>query len=1110
MGLMLIVGLVGAAYVVTFQKDVLQHMARHLIAGSLGDRVTIRRIHVGLFPRPELTLKDVTVSEPDRDNPIFRASDIRLGISVFPVGQDAPTPNVLIIENAHFDLERDEHGQWNYQDILHDGSSGRLGALLSRSALELVNGSIDIEDRFRREAPVRVRAEAVKLQIERLGLEGATDVSLSARLSDRGTGALLSCYGTIEHLGGFLDFEPTEQPDVLPQLALHTRVELDRRTLLRAAEFFRVGDVPTGFRGHASAQGHVRFAPGVQGYDLVVSDLVVSTDVLDLHAEVSMAGLLHPDPPTLSSRWTSTPVAVQHLPHLIPRDWRSAELYQTIRRRILQGKIRAVSATFSGSAHRGLGYALGGEFHVSEGIVAFGPTWGTAEKVAGVIHVRPDRVQLSDFQGLYGHIPVTEGTGTIMLDEDAPRLTTQLAGVVSPTQVFDIVEKIFDWDAGDSSLPSLRGHTGQGAMTIRFGGPLRHPERIRFLSAEYRPEQVTLQLPGLRGLVTRVNGLLAFSPRQLRFENVSGVYGKSDVRIEGTMPFSKPSSVDEVRIEGHMHGRDIATLFPRLAVSEREVLSGAATYAVVVAGDVTTPNIRGTVDLQGLGIVVPGIMDKAPTLEGQLNFNVRVGENHQLSFKHVALTFPSVSLAGQGHVRHGHTPALDVSFTTAPVHFTALPPGLRLFDGAVSAGTLEVSLALRGTGRDWRSWHKSGWVALTKGTVTIGGMMPVSHVFLRAKLDGHTADLKHLQWMIGESRMRTTGVIRQWDSQPDMTLTVTSSQFDLARLIPGGRQSPLRRTVEHLARTATVSGNLQFDHAWYKQLSVRALTGRLRIRNSVIDIEAIQGTTDHGTIQGRVLAHLPVQQPATVKVWFDVHKMPLLALEHTFLEARTLDERLITGMVSAKGVLAGHGRDARGIIPTLTGNLQLSIVDGRVRRGTVVPKILTILNLPSLLQGQVDIQKDGYPFDQQTGTLTVANGRLASENIVMDGPVLKMTAAGQYDFIHDDLDVVAAVSPFGSYFDLLRKISLFGMLIDNDEQGVLSALFAVKGSLHAPHVTPMPLESLAFGVTRFGILAFNVLKNTITLPQKMFFYGEDTSQPASQPADSVDDDDEEF
>ncbi len=1106
--LIVIVSFLGVAYVVTFQRDVLHKAAQHIIAGSLGEQITIRDIRMELFPRPELRLIDVSINVPGWNKPMFRASEIRLRTGAVLTEGDAPASQVLIVENARFDLGRDRNGRWNYQDLLQDGSSGTLGAFLAGSSLKLINGSLDIEDTFRRDAPLRIHADTVELRVERLALTGPTEIFLSARLADEETGAMVSSYGTVEHIGGFLNFQPTKRQDLTPQLALYARTELDRHMLSHIADLFKFEEVPMGLQGKISAQGHVRFAPGVQGYDLAVSDLVVLTDVIDLNVEANVAGLFLPDPPTLSGKWTSTPLAIQHLPQWLPRDGLSSKLYRMIRRHDFRGKIRAVSATFSGSAREGLGYSLGGEFHLSDGTAAFGPKWGKAEHVEGIIRVQSDRIQLSDVRGAYNDIPVTGGTGTIVWDGEGGRLTSTLTGTASPTQLLGVVQKFVHWDTEQYLAPPLHDQPGHGSVTIQFDVLLQHPESIVFHNAEYRPEEAVMRLPGLPGPVTHISGLLDFSPHHLRLKNVRGLYGKSDFHIEGTMNFAGPASIDEVRIQGHMHGRDLATLFPH-PPGDQAMFSGSARYVVVVDGKPEAPVIRGAVDLQGLGIAVPGIINKASPLEGELDFHVLPGGNRRLSFKHLSLRFPSVGLAGQGRLRYGPKPAINISFTTDPILFAALPPGLQLFNGAISDGKLEVSLALQGTERNWRLWKKSGWVALTKGTVNIDGLAPpISHVFIRARLNGHAADLKHLQWRMGESQVRITGAVQQWDSRPSITGTLMSSQFDLARLIPGGERSSLRRSLATIARTATVSGNLQLDHARYKALSFQTLTGRLRIQDGIIGVEDIRGQTAQGTMQGRMLIHLPLQQPATMKTWFDVRGISLLALEQTFLDAKTLDERLITGMVSAKGVLAGHGRDAGGILPTLNGNLTLSIVDGRIKRGTVVPKILAIMNLPSMLQGQIELQKEGYPFDKQTGTLTIADGLMTSEDIVIDGPVLKMTAAGQFDFLRDDLDVVAAISPFGSYFDLLRKIPLFKLLMDDGKQGVLSAMFKIKGPLHAPRVTPMPMESFAMGVTRFGTLAFNVLKNTIALPAKMFSNEGAAAQPASQPADSPDDEGE--
>ena len=99
--------------------------------------------------------------------------------------------------------------------------------------------------------------------------------------------------------------------------------------------------------------------------------------------------------------------------------------------------------------------------------------------------------------------------------------------------------------------------------------------------------------------------------------------------------------------------------------------------------------------------------------------------------------------------------------------------------------------------------------------------------------------------------------------------------------------------------------------------------------------------------------------------------------------------------------------------------------------------------------------------------------------------------------MNDELDVVTAASPLGPYFELLQKIPLVHLLLDGEEEGFDLAMFSVKGSLQAPTIEPLAAESVVSGLTGFARLALTILKNTLTLPQKMLFPDENTD-PDSQ------------
>ena len=201
------------------------------------------------------------------------------------------------------------------------------------------------------------------------------------------------------------------------------------------------------------------------------------------------------------------------------------------------------------------------------------------------------------------------------------------------------------------------------------------------------------------------------------------------------------------------------------------------------------------------------------------------------------------------------------------------------------------------------------------------------------------------------------------------------------------------------------------------------------------------------------------------------------------------------------GVLRGHGRNPHGVLPTLNGKIEFVAQEGHILKleTRAIWKILSILNLPAVLQGKVDFDKEGLQYNRTTATLTIQNGLMQTQNFIIDSPVVKITAAGNYDMPTDQLDMAWAVSPFGSYSQFLQSIPLFGRLVAGDRKGLATALFQVKGPIEDPNVTYLPMKSFATGLTGVAQLAFDVLKNTVLLPVDILSPQEET-EPAYDPA----------
>jgi hypothetical protein len=166
--------------------------------------------------------------------------------------------------------------------------------------------------------------------------------------------------------------------------------------------------------------------------------------------------------------------------------------------------------------------------------------------------------------------------------------------------------------------------------------------------------------------------------------------------------------------------------------------------------------------------------------------------------------------------------------------------------------------------------------------------------------------------------------------------------------------------------------------------------------------------------------------------------------------------------------------------------LQILVEEGRMYQVPVLSTLLSLLNLPAVLQGQVDLDREGMPFDRLKLAGSISNGVVHTKEFLLDSPVLKISGTGRYDMLADEFDMVLATSPLGSYSALLKRIPLFGYLLAGDRQGFDTAVFELKGSANKPQLRYLPAESLMTGVKGTAQLAFDILVNAITLPQKAF------------------------
>ncbi|MEJ2231798.1 MAG: AsmA-like C-terminal region-containing protein, partial [Nitrospirales bacterium] len=365
-------------------------------------------------------------------------------------------------------------------------------------------------------------------------------------------------------------------------------------------------------------------------------------------------------------------------------------------------------------------------------------------------------------------------------------------------------------------------------------------------------------------------------------------------------------------------------------------------------------------------------------------------------------------LRGQGAIRYRPDVTWEGRLDSGPIYLGLLPEGIRLLGDMIQAGILEIQLKGSGQGSDWTRWNTKGWVALTEGVVAIPGVQdPISNLFMRLKVDRDQLDLKRLEFRLKDSEAVITGFMKNWKTTPVVSVMLEAPQFDIDLLIPKSERSAIRGGIEWLATHGTLEGSIHIERPTYKNLSGKKLSAALKIHDNLVSVDKVQTMVEeHGSFRGRFFIHLPQGKAAAMRVSFQATDLPF----EKILNALGDERRLITGNMNVRGMIQGNGRDRRGVSPTLNGSVEFSLREGYVRKGTILPRILALLNLPHVLRGKVDFEETGFPFKKVSSKIKIEEGKFSTKNFFLNSSIMKASAAGMYDLHSDQLEGITAVS----------------------------------------------------------------------------------------------------
>jgi uncharacterized protein involved in outer membrane biogenesis len=1078
--------------------DYLKTLALQQIQRTFGSHVSVGKTSFALFPHPHFLVSDIVVKERPESHAVFRAQSMSLELGIGQLLVKKIMVREFLVDHPEIELRRDPTGEWRFLSHSSDDSPiASLAKFLVTGKFVVTGGKIIIID----ESPREIVRGFVIEDVACLSKTSQQDSSMSSTFEL--SGKLRQAHGFAPfHIQGQLEAVLSasvpsigSRPVIFDQVTFSGQVKAEQVEVNQLGEYLPNGESLSVFPGTLNVESQVKWIQNVNSSQLYLTNIGVSSSFITLGGAANF-DVLEDGHQMMGFSMRSSTVDLETVRHYVPKAWIPDGIVPIWEKGQWGGELDIAEARVTGSTREDVGTSVTGMFRLNNGYVAI-PDWPKTEHIRGTVVVEPDRIKLSEVHGVYDGIPVEVTEGIFLFKDSGPWGDVEIQGPVPAEKVLRTVTQLgarSDFDM----LKSWKVSEGSGWLRLRFAGNLFDSPGLKFQYGEYQPQDLVLHIPGFPHPFSHGHGKITFSRDSTVLEGIQGEVGAYPLALSGTITYQEESRFEPLKINASFEGQDVLPAFSSLTNGSGVHVTGPLKASLTLTGPTRHPKIKGWIDGEGASIDVPSVLKKQAEQEATLEFDAQFHQGGIVRFERVELMMLPLRLRGQGALRYRPDITWEARLDSGPVYFGMLPEGIQLLGDVIQSGILEIQLKGSGRGTDWTRWNTQGWVALTEGVVAIRGVPdPISNLFVRLKVDRDHLDLKRMEFRLKDSEAVITGFMKNWKTTPVVSVMLESPQFDIDLLIPKAERSAIRDGIEWLAAHGTLEGSVHIERPTYKHLSGKKLSAVLKIHDNLVSVDKVQTMVEeHGTLGGRFFVHLPQGKPAAMRATFQANDLPF----EKILNMLGDEQRLITGNMGVRGMIQGHGRDRRGVVPTLNGSVEFSLRDGYVRKGTILPRILALLNLPNVLRGKVDLEETGFPFKKVSSKVKIEEGNFSTKNFFLNSSIMKVSAAGMYDLQSDRLEGIAAVSPFGAYSDLLKNIPLFGRIFFGDRKGIATAMFSVAGPLGDPKVEYMPMESLKTGLTGLAQLAIDILKNTLTLPYDLL--KEANSDPSLAPSES--------
>jgi hypothetical protein len=462
---------------------------------------------------------------------------------------------------------------------------------------------------------------------------------------------------------------------------------------------------------------------------------------------------------------------------------------------------------------------------------------------------------------------------------------------------------------------------------------------------------------------------------------------------------------------------------------------------------------QGEVDLDGVTLETPAFSINPPGRGNKVAFNVNLLAQERFYLNECSFLMGGSSLRVSGSYDLQDRDSFDVKVSTDSLSLEDF--GIRFKKGDTFAkGTFTCKLDAHTSLRDPLMTSLTGEMEAQNLSFILDRLpSPISDCNLKVVFSGKETHIHSLKMKVGQSPIRIQGRLKGWDGlKGDLAINsnyLNTSDFAAkgTHFFSGSRKSDLHRFARQWQTFRC--GPLEAEGSFR--------SGDFHIKRSRLQME-------HGFLKTKGHVKKGKEPDISFSSYIRMTKQPVKDL----LECIAPEKVHLEGLLTTEAVLFAKGEEMKDLISGLTGNINILVENGNVRKSRVIFNILHFLSLQKIFKRKPpDVSKEGFYFESIGGYITVNNGVLETENLRMKSPVFNAAAKGTGDLTKKWVDVDLGVQPLGTIDWIVSKVPIVGYILTGKGKSLLIYYFKVNGPLSEPEVKYIPLKNLGGSTVDF-------------------------------------------